>query len=98
MTGESLDNRRLRLAAAAFAILLAAAVFLLGELLPATLRASVGIVCFIAVCVAFSTNVRAIRWRIVFWGLVLQIGLALIILKLQIGELAAWLRVLRALV
>ncbi len=86
MTGESLDNRRLRLAAAALAVLLAAAVFLLGELLPATLRASVGIVCFIAVCVAFSTNVRAIRWRIVFWGLVLQIGLALIILKLQIGN------------
>jgi CNT family concentrative nucleoside transporter len=85
MTGQSLDNRRLRLAAAALATLLTAAVFLLGDLLHANLRAAVGIVCFIAVCVAFSTDVRAIRWRIVFWGLVLQVGLALVILKLQIG-------------
>jgi CNT family concentrative nucleoside transporter len=86
MTGEPLDNRRLRLAAAAFAMLLATAVFLLGDRLHASLRASVGILCFIAVCVAFSTNVRAIRWRIVLWGLALQVGLALVILKLQVGD------------
>ena len=97
MTGEALDNRRLRLAAAALAMLLAAAVFLLGDLLHPNLRAGIGIVCFITICVAFSTDVRAIRWRIVFWGLVLQVGLALIILKLQIGgsrpgyALFAWL-------
>ncbi len=86
MTGESLDNRRLRLGAAVFATLLAAVVFLLGDLLHANLRALAGIICFIAACVAFSTDVRAIRWRIVFWGLVLQVGLALIILKLRIGD------------
>ena len=85
MTEASLDNRRLRLAAAALATFLAAAVFVLGGTLPASVRASIGILCFIVVCVAFSTNVRAIRWRVVFWGLVMQIGLALIILKLQIG-------------
>jgi CNT family concentrative nucleoside transporter len=85
MTGASLDNRRLRLLAAALATLLTAGVFLFGGTLRAGLRASIGILCFIAICVALSTNVRAIRWRVVFWGLVLQVGLALFILKLQIG-------------
>jgi CNT family concentrative nucleoside transporter len=85
MTGASLDNRRLQLAAAAFAMLLAAGVFVIGDAFLASVRASIGILCFILVCVAFSANVRAIRWRVVFWGLVLQVGLALLILKLQIG-------------
>jgi CNT family concentrative nucleoside transporter len=85
MTGASLDNRRLRLAAAALATLLAAVVFLLRNAFPGSLRASIGILCFILVCVALSANVRAIRWRVVFWGLVMQVGLALFILKLQIG-------------
>jgi CNT family concentrative nucleoside transporter len=85
MAGESLDNRRLRLVAGASVVILAAAVFLLGDWLHPNLRAAAGIVCFITICVACSTNVRAIRWRIVVWGLVLQVGLALLILKLQVG-------------
>lgn len=85
MTGGAGDNTRLRAAAGIFVVVLAGLVYLFGQALPRDVRAVAGVICFIAVCVALSTNVRAIRWRIVFWGLVLQVGLALIILKLRIG-------------
>ena len=37
------------------------------------------------VCAAFSTDLRAVRWRTVFWGIAMQLGLALLILRLEIG-------------
>jgi CNT family concentrative nucleoside transporter len=86
MTGEPASNRRLRLLAAVLAVALAGAVFLLAALVPPRLRAVAGVLSFLAVIVAFSADVRAIRWRIVFWGLVLQVGLGLVILKLRIGD------------
>ena len=49
-------------------------------------QAAAGAVCFIAVCALFSTNLRAGAWRTVAWGIALQLGLALFILKLQIGD------------
>jgi CNT family concentrative nucleoside transporter len=97
MSGEPRANRRLRLAAAAFAVVLAATAFLLGGVLPAAVRAAAGIVTFVAVAVALSADVRAIQWRVVLWGFALQVGLALVILKLEIGDwrpgyaLFAWL-------
>jgi CNT family concentrative nucleoside transporter len=44
-----------------------------------------GALCFIAIVAACSPNLRLVNWRTVGWGLALQIGLALVILKLEIG-------------
>ncbi|MCL4812292.1 MAG: Na+ dependent nucleoside transporter domain protein [Vicinamibacteraceae bacterium] len=49
-------------------------------------QAVLGIVCFLAVVVSFSSDIRAIRWRTVAWGMALQLGLALFILKFAIGD------------
>jgi CNT family concentrative nucleoside transporter len=76
---------RLRAVAAGIAIALAAAAFLLRGTLSPRVQGLAGVVCFIAVVAAFSRNLRAVNWRTVGWGMALQIGLALAILKLEIG-------------
>ncbi|OFW11763.1 MAG: hypothetical protein A3H96_24695 [Acidobacteria bacterium RIFCSPLOWO2_02_FULL_67_36] len=48
-------------------------------------QAVLGIICFISVVAAFSRDLRAVSWRTVGWGMALQLGLALFILKLEIG-------------
>ena len=58
-------------------------------------QAGLGALCFIAVCAAFSTDLRAVSWRTVGWGIALQLGLALFILKLEIGGVTPGLRVLQ---
>jgi CNT family concentrative nucleoside transporter len=78
-------DRPLRLAAGGLAIALAAAAFLARNSINPRLQALAGIVAFIAVVAAFSTNLRAVSWRTVGWGIGLQVGLALLILKLEIG-------------
>lgn len=45
-----------------------------------------GLLVFLALAYAFSTNRRAIRWRTVAWGLGLQIVFAVIVLKSTIGQ------------
>lgn len=79
------SDRPLRLAAGGLALALGAAAFLTRNSLNPRLQALAGIVAFIAVVAAFSTNLRAISWRTVGWGMALQLGLALFILKLEIG-------------
>jgi CNT family concentrative nucleoside transporter len=49
------------------------------------LQAVAGIVCFIAVVAACSNNLRAVNWRTVGWGIALQLGFAVAILKLEVG-------------
>ena len=73
----------LRLAAAALALLLAVAAFLLQGTINPRLQAIAGVICFISVVAAASQNLRAVSWRTVGWGMALQIGLALFILKLE---------------
>jgi CNT family concentrative nucleoside transporter len=46
-----------------------------------------GVLCFLGVAATFSANLRAVSWRTVLAGLAIQVGLALFILKLQIGEI-----------
>jgi concentrative nucleoside transporter, CNT family len=75
----------LRLAAATIATVLAAAAFLLRHTINPRVQAVCGIVCFIAIVAACSRNLRAVAWRTVAWGMALQFGLALFILKLEIG-------------
>jgi CNT family concentrative nucleoside transporter len=79
------SDRSLRLAAAAVAITLAAAAFLLRHTINPRVQAVCGIICFIAVVAACSRNLRAVSWRTVGWGMALQLGLALFILKLEVG-------------
>ncbi|MEO7158688.1 MAG: nucleoside transporter C-terminal domain-containing protein [Vicinamibacterales bacterium] len=75
----------LRIAAGALALMLALAAFLLRDAISPRLQAVAGVICFIAIVAAFSQDLRAVSWRTVGWGIALQVGLALFILKLEIG-------------
>lgn len=84
-TGTVRTDTRLRLIAAGIAIGLALLAFLTRDIVPPRIQATAGVVCFIAIVAAFSENLRAVNWRTVGWGMALQVGLALFILKFQIG-------------
>ncbi|HUF25064.1 MAG TPA: nucleoside transporter C-terminal domain-containing protein [Vicinamibacterales bacterium] len=73
----------LRLAAAALALVIAIAVYVLQNQLSANVRGGMGIVAFIAIVAAFSTNLKAVSWRTVAFGMGIQLALALMILKLE---------------
>ena len=75
----------LRIIAAALAIGLAVGVYVLQNYLSLNVRAFCGIIAFIAVVAAFSSNLRAVNWRTVGFGIAIQVGLALLILKLEFG-------------
>jgi CNT family concentrative nucleoside transporter len=75
----------LRAAFACGAIALAVASFLLQSVIASRAQAAVGAVAFILIVAACSTNIRAVSWRTVAWGVALQLGLAVFILKLEIG-------------
>jgi CNT family concentrative nucleoside transporter len=79
------SDRGLRLAAAGVALLLAVAAFGLRGSINPRLQAVAGIICFISIVAACSKNLRAVNWRTVGWGMALQIGLAIVILKLEVG-------------
>ncbi len=80
------SNRSLRLTAAAVAVGLGSAVFLLRDALHADVRGALGILCFIAIVAACSQNLAAVSWRTVAWGMALQFGLALFILRFRIND------------
>lgn len=82
--GASRD-RTLRTGAIAIAAAGLLAAWAGGEALGPRLQALCGIVCFIAITVALSSAPRSIPWRTVGAGLALQFGLALFILKLEVG-------------
>lgn len=75
----------LRAGCAGLALLLAAAAFALQGTINPRVQAVFGIVCFISIVAACSPNLRAVSWRTVGWGIGLQVALALLILKLEIG-------------
>jgi CNT family concentrative nucleoside transporter len=79
------SDRSLRLAAAGLAIGLAVVAFLLRGTLSPRVQAVLGIVAFISTVAAFSKNLRAVSWRTVFYGMALQITLALFILKFEVA-------------
>ena len=89
MTTETLpvprDDRGLRLLAGGLALALGVAAFALQGSVPPRVQAVAGIVCFISLVAAFSSNLRAVSWRTVGWGIALQVGLAVFILKFSIG-------------
>jgi CNT family concentrative nucleoside transporter len=75
----------LRAGAGILAAALAGAAFLMQGSINPRVQALAGIICFIAIVAAFSSNLRAVSWRTVGWGIGLQLALALLILKLEIG-------------
>jgi concentrative nucleoside transporter, CNT family len=79
------SDRTLRLTAAAIAVGLAAAAWALRDTLNPRVQAVFGIIAFIAVVAAFSKDLRAVSWRTVGFGMALQIGLALFILRFEIA-------------
>jgi CNT family concentrative nucleoside transporter len=82
---ERREDTPLRLAAAALALGLGAAVFLLRNTVNPRIQAVAGIIVFIAIVSAFSRNLKAVNWRTVGWGMALQVGLALFILKFEVA-------------
>ncbi len=85
MSAAAPSDRSLRVLAAAVALGLALVNVALRNVLSSGTRGGIGVVCFIAVVAACSSNLRAVNWRTVAWGLSLQIALALFILKFHIG-------------
>ena len=75
----------LRAAAIGLAALLAGLAWALAGAIGPRGQAGLGALCFIAVCAACSTDLRAVRWRTIVWGMAMQLGLALLILRLEIG-------------
>lgn len=84
MTAPTKDQR-LRLMAAIAAVVLGTAVVLAANVLPTAVRGALGIVVFLLVVASFSSRLSAVNWRTVGWGLALQWGLALFILKFEIN-------------
>jgi CNT family concentrative nucleoside transporter len=48
-------------------------------------QAAAGALCFISIVAACSPDLRRVNWRTVLWGMALQLGFALVILKLEIA-------------
>jgi CNT family concentrative nucleoside transporter len=75
----------LRAAALTLAILIAAGVFVFHARVSSRVAAALGVICFLAVVAACSTDLRRVRWRTVLWGVALQLGLAILILRVSVG-------------
>jgi concentrative nucleoside transporter, CNT family len=61
--------------------------FLFGETQTvARAQSGLGILAFLGIVGVFSANLRAINWRTMFWGFVLQVLLALFVLKFEVFE------------
>ena len=86
MASSSISRGTLRLAAIITALVIGVAVVALQQVLSAEMRGALGIVCFIAIIAAWSRDLTQVNWRTVLWGMALQFGLALFILKFRIGD------------
>src|SRR5918992_1971916 len=79
------SGRSLRIVAIAVAILLPLVAWLLGGAVGYRGQAAAGGLCLICIVAACSSNLRLVNWRTVLWGMALQLGFALLILKFEIG-------------
>ena len=77
--------RRERLVFVLVVVGLVVAAYLLRDVVDPRVRAVMGVAGFIALAAACSTSVGAIPWRTVAWGLGLQLTLAFVILKFEVG-------------
>lgn len=79
------SGRSLRLIAIGLVVLLPLVAWAFGGVIGYRGQAAAGAVCFIAIVAAFSPNLRLVNWRTVLWGMALQLGFALFILKFEIA-------------
>ena len=79
------SDRARRLTFGVVAITLALLAYALQGVVDPKVRALGGVVAFITLMTACSTDIRRIRWRTVWWGLGLQLLLAFFILKFEVG-------------
>ena len=80
------SRHQLRLVAIAAVVGLGAASWVLGQYVGYRGQAAAGALCFIAIVAACSPDLRRVNWRTVLWGIGLQLGFALLILRFQIGD------------
>lgn len=80
-------NHRVRTAAAGLALLMATVAFAFHSSIHGQVRALMGMVAFILIAVVFSANPNRIRWSFIARGVALQVILAIVILKLSIGDI-----------
>jgi len=78
-------DRTLRLACAGGALLLGVLAYVLQDLVDSRVQAAAGVMCFLLTTAACSSNLRAVNFRTVAWGIGLQLALALFILKFEIA-------------
>jgi CNT family concentrative nucleoside transporter len=77
--------RPLRMIAVALAVTLPAVAWMTQDLIGFRGQAAAGALCFISIVAACSPDLRRVNWRTVLWGMALQLGFALVILKLEIA-------------
>ncbi|HEX4263283.1 MAG TPA: nucleoside transporter C-terminal domain-containing protein [Verrucomicrobiae bacterium] len=73
-----------RVGIAAGIVALGAAAYLLRETIGPRGQAFAGIFCFFGLVAMFSSNLRAVNWRTIGWGILLQIILAVLVLKVPL--------------
>ena len=83
LTGVS--ARSLRIVAVGVAIALPVVAWLLSDVIGFRGQAAAGAICFISIVAACSPDLRRVNWRTVLWGMALQLGFALFILKFEVG-------------
>jgi CNT family concentrative nucleoside transporter len=74
-----------RLGLAVLALALGGLTPLAGWLLGHRAQAGLGAICFILIPVILSANIRAINRYTLFWGIALQLALAVVVFKVEIG-------------
>lgn len=62
-------------------VLIVLAAYLLQEFIGLRGQSAAGILCFFGIVAAFSTNLRAVNWKTIAWGVALQVLLAVLVLK-----------------
>jgi len=75
---------RARLAIAAGILVLTCGAYFGHGILGTRGAAAVGFMCFLGMAALCSSNLAAINWRTITWGIALQIALALLVIKLEI--------------
>lgn len=79
------DGRVLRMAVIAAAVVLVAAAYGLQGVIGPRGQAACGILFFVSLVAAFSPDLRRVNWRTVICGFGIQLVLALLILKFEVG-------------
>jgi CNT family concentrative nucleoside transporter len=82
---SSTPDPTLRFVLAGGACALAGLAYLIQDVAGPRGQGAVGLIAFLAIVAACSTNIRAINWRTVGWGMALQWLLAIFILRFEVG-------------